>query len=141
MVKTSCGFVIKNIDGKILIAHPTNDFAGEGIWVLPKGEMEDGEDEFGCAYREVFEETNLDLKNIKGKITPIESFSDTKIMFLFEAEEDLSVYKIKCNSLVELYSGFEPFYEMDGFKWVSVKNSLKYLSEREQKLVNKSLLS
>ncbi len=144
-MEKSCGVIIKNVDGDILIAHPTNDFSGENIWVFPKGGIDVGESEKECALREVWEETDLKLENIKGKLSHlVEIVTERKIyvMFLFESEVDLKKYKLKCNSIVEGYEDFEygePVYEMDSYKWLSPQKCLKYLNSRERKIVEEKL--
>jgi 8-oxo-dGTP pyrophosphatase MutT (NUDIX family) len=148
-MKKSCGFIIKNIDGKVLITHPTNDYSGEGIWEFPKGNIEDGETELECALREVLEETNLKLSNIKGKITKISEIiahNRIYVLFLFESEENLKKYDIKCNSFVDFdefdeFDEIEPFPENDDFKWVSFKNCLNYLSPIEQEVIKNNFIS
>ena len=41
-----------------------------GDWSFPKGKVEAGESEISCAFREVLEETNIKIKNIKfGAVT------------------------------------------------------------------------
>ena len=135
----SCGFLIQNIDGKVLIVHPTNDFCGEGIWCFPKGELEFGESHLDCALREVYEETNIKLNELKGEISYLGDSLRTNtfgkirkvILYHFKSNEDLSLCDIKCNSLVD----GEDFYENDDFKWVTITDSLKYLSVREQNMI------
>lgn len=135
----SCGFVIQNIDGKILIVHPTNDYSGEGIWVFPKGMMENDETYLETAYREVYEETNLNLLEIDGDITPFDishSYYRTIHLYLFRSKVDLYQYQIYCNSLVE--NDNDSFYENDDFKFVTIDESLNFLSEREKKIIIKN---
>ncbi len=141
----SCGFVIINVDKKVLICHPTNDYSGDGIWDLPKGRKDEGETELECALREVYEETNLNLQEIKGDISLLsstESNGKKIVLYMFKALEDLSKYEIRCNSLVD--GDFEPwetpYYEIDEYKWVTINNSLNYLCEREQEVMEKNFI-
>ncbi len=142
-MEISCGFVILNVDETVLIAHPTNDYAGRGVWTFPKGCLENTETRLECALREVKEETNLDLKVIKGKISYLgNSIKNNRevALYLFKAFEDITKYEIKCNSLVDC-GGDDDFFEMDDFKWVSIEDSLNYLSIREQYMVEEHLIS
>lgn len=143
----SCGFIIINTDGKMLIAHPTNDFSGAGIWTFPKGHIEYGENQIECALREVYEETNLDLNKIKGNksfLCKTENVNRTVVYFLFKSQEDLTKLNIKCNSLVDCdYDDNDihiPIYENDDFKWVDIYESLDYLSDREGRVVIEQFL-
>ena len=135
-MEISCGFLIQNTDGKILITHPTNDFCGYGIWTLPKGLIEENETFLECALREVYEETNLKLTDLQGEISYLgNSIRNNRevVLFHFKASEDLSLKKIRCNSIVE----GEDFYENDEFKWVSILECYGYLSLREQNMISK----
>jgi 8-oxo-dGTP diphosphatase len=56
--------VIVHKDGKILLGQRKNAH-GSGTWAFPGGHLEYQETIEACARREVFEETNLVVKNIK----------------------------------------------------------------------------
>lgn len=61
--KIGCGvFVIKG--NKILLGKRKTDH-GNGQWASPGGHLEHGEEPEECARREVFEETGLQIKNIR----------------------------------------------------------------------------
>ncbi len=52
--RTACrGIVLR--EGKLLLSHET----GSGLWMIPGGGMEPGEDEASCCVREVAEETGF----------------------------------------------------------------------------------
>ncbi len=51
-------------DGKILMGHRMGAHGGN-TWAPPGGKLDFGEDVASCARREVFEETNLKIKNIR----------------------------------------------------------------------------
>ena len=52
--RTACrGIVLR--EGKLLLSHET----GSGLWMIPGGGLEPGEDEAACCVREVLEETGL----------------------------------------------------------------------------------
>lgn len=145
MMEISCGFVILNNDNTVLIAHPTNDFMGQGIWTFPKGCIERGETHIDCAFREVYEETNLKLNKLDGEIKHLcSSKSDYRevILYLFKSNINLKKRKIRCNSFVTNgYYENNPIPEMDEYKWLSPKESLNYLSIREQIIVEKHILN
>lgn len=52
---------------KILLCHPTNS-AWENSYSIPKGLLEDGEDDISAAIRETFEETGLNLSKLRGRL-------------------------------------------------------------------------
>ena len=62
--ETSCGAIVYRDDLKqrrFLVIHQV-----QGHWTFPKGHMEQGEDEFMTAKREVFEETNVKIQLLPG---------------------------------------------------------------------------
>lgn len=56
--------VIVRKDGKVLFAERLKD-PGKNLWHFPGGNIEIGETIENCAAREVKEETNADVKNVK----------------------------------------------------------------------------
>lgn len=65
IVKNVVGAIILNEKNKVLImSRKTDDFMG-GIDELPSGNMEQGENIYDSLIREVKEETNLDVVNVK----------------------------------------------------------------------------
>ena len=68
IVKNVVGAIILNEKNKVLImSRKTDDFMG-GIDELPSGNMEQGENIYDSLIREVKEETNLDIVNLKSYI-------------------------------------------------------------------------
>ena len=68
IVKNVVGAIILNEKNKVLIvSRKTDDFMG-GIDELPSGNMEQGENIYDSLIREVKEETNLDIVNVKSYI-------------------------------------------------------------------------
>ena len=55
--RTACrGIVLR--EGKLLLSHET----GSGLWMIPGGGLEPGEDEASCCVREVLEETGYRIE-------------------------------------------------------------------------------
>ena len=68
IVKNVVGAIILNEKSQVLImSRKTDDFMG-GIDELPSGNMEQGENIYDALVREVKEETNLDVVNVKSYI-------------------------------------------------------------------------
>ena len=68
IIKNVVGAIIFNEKNQILImSRKTDDFMG-GIDELPSGNMEQGENIYDSLIREVKEETNLDVVNVKSYI-------------------------------------------------------------------------
>ena len=68
IIKNVVGAIILNEKNKVLImSRKTDDFMG-GIDELPSGNMKQGENIYEALVREVKEETNLDVVNVKSYI-------------------------------------------------------------------------
>ena len=109
-------------------------------WEFPKGGIDKNETEIDTAKREVKEETNLKIKNIKmhnvrGKYKYPHQFPDRKGII----GQTYSLYS------TEVFSGKVKFdkHEHCGFQWLEYKQALKTLSKNDQKMclgiVNKRL--
>jgi 8-oxo-dGTP diphosphatase len=61
--------LIENEDGEFLMLKKSSDYDWMAEkWEQPKGKIEDGEDRFDAAKREVKEETDLDLESVEDLI-------------------------------------------------------------------------
>lgn len=138
MILTAGMFIIRR-DGKLLICHPTNH--SKNFYSIPKGIVDSGELPFDSAYRETFEETNIDLKMVDRydlfELKP--SIYKTKLKtlhpFLFIEREDSKFdwnsIEIKCNSNVSIEIGGFP--EVDEFRWVTLEEAITLLHEAQRK--------
>jgi ADP-ribose pyrophosphatase YjhB (NUDIX family) len=70
-MKKSAGIAVV-CQGKILLCHPTNA-PQKNSYSIPKGLIEDGEDELEAAIRETKEEVGIDLSALKGRIEKYET--------------------------------------------------------------------
>jgi len=127
----AAGIFIVRKDGRLLVCHPTNH--SPNVWSIPKGKVEDGETNIQAAIRETYEETNLYLSGTSEfDIYELEGVKYTHgkkrlLPFLF-LENDSSLINwvelnknIMCNSNVPEDRG--GFLEMDGYKWVEIKEA------------------
>ena len=123
---TAAGVFIVRKDGKLLICHPTNH--AENFFSIPKGKVEKGETFVEAAFRETYEETNLDLRGNDNFYTfglsKVTYSHKKKVLHPFlcvEVEDstfDWGSVEIKCNSNVPKDRGGFP--EMDGYRWVTL---------------------
>lgn len=134
------GFFIFDVDGKLLITHPTGEASGPNIWSIPKGKKEVGETDLDAAYREVKEETSLDLKAMKGNVTKIgmstytSSYGPVKnlMMFAFRATEPINgKHNVVCTSM---YNG-KP--ENDQNKWATREEAMQLLAPYQREVLSK----
>lgn len=149
MLKNSCGVIIINTDGKVLICKPT----GNENYSFPKGMSEDGETFFQTAIREVYEETNLYLYNGEKPIIDngvlIEGiFSDNYFsinnkyknihLYTFHSFVQIDNSMIKCNSYFQDKNGNNlPENELSIF--VDIEYALTKLSKVQAFLLKQNL--
>jgi 8-oxo-dGTP pyrophosphatase MutT (NUDIX family) len=127
------GLFIVRKDKKLLVCHPTNH--KPDFYSIPKGKVEEGEIFLEAAFRETYEETNLDLNGSTDfTIYPLQSVNYNhrkKILYPFLVYEnknskfDWDSVELKCNSNVPEDRGGFP--EMDEFKWVSLDEARELL--------------
>ncbi|TPN76175.1 NUDIX domain-containing protein [Mesorhizobium sp. CU2] len=84
---------------EFLLVHPGGPFwarKDEGAWSIPKGLIEDGEDEFEAGRREAEEELGV---RINGDFRPVGSYRQAggKIVIAWSVEADLDAGAIKSN--------------------------------------------
>lgn len=136
MIHTAGLFLMRK-DNRFLIGHPTNN--KPNLWGIPKGQLDENEVPLEAAFREMFEETNLNLKgDINFDIYPLKEKlykNNKKILhpfLLVEKKESTIIWddlEIKCNSKVAPEIG--DFYEMDDFKWITLDDARLILHQTQ----------
>lgn len=111
-MQTSSGVIVTN-GPLVLLGHSTNNLH----WDIPKGKVDEGEENIEAAKRELFEETGIEVN--------LNNLEHIALMeYLPKKNLDLYLYKLKnlpdlstivCHSMVE---GENPFPEMDKFQYV-----------------------
>ena len=141
----AAGLFIIRKDKKLLICHPTNH--AEDFYSIPKGKVEENETFLEGAFRETYEETNLNLKDSnKFTVYPLQSVNYThkrKILYPFVCLENFDskiewdAVELKCNSDVEDARGNFP--EMDGYKWVTLEEARPLLHNTQAACIDRIL--
>ncbi|SFJ15903.1 Predicted NTP pyrophosphohydrolase, NUDIX family [Paraburkholderia megapolitana] len=135
----SCGVVLLDPDGRVLLAHATDT----SHWDIPKGHGEEGEVPHVTALRELVEETGivLDVERLKdlGRFV----YRRDKDLHLFGArardhELDLSV--CVCTSMFPRRSDGTMIPEMDAYRWVAHDEVERYASRSLTRLFQTTLL-
>ena len=86
-------------DFEILLAHPGGPFWAKkdaGVWTIPKGLVECGDDIVAAARREFSEETNLVAKGDLIELAPVRQKSG-KLLHAFALEEDFDLNAFTSN--------------------------------------------
>jgi predicted NUDIX family NTP pyrophosphohydrolase len=80
-----------------LLVHPGGPLwarRDEGAWMIPKGEVDEGEEPLACALREFEEETGLSAPGPFAPLTPIRQKGGKQVLcWLTEADLDLSGFR------------------------------------------------
>ena len=124
--ETSCGILIQS-GNKFLVCLPSY----HSKWSIPKGHQEEGESQVETAFREVKEETGIDLHHVPSSvgftmkyIGSYELSNKTVVVFhIKERDGYFQTLPLHCDSyFTDKVCGKVP--EMIAFKWVT-KNELK----------------
>lgn len=129
-MKRSAGLLLhRTRDGvlEVLLGHPGGPYFArkdDGVWTIPKGEVDPGEDELAAAHREFAEEIGTAPPD--GEPVPLGETlqSNGKVAVVWALAGDLDVTTIECN-LFELEwpprSGrVQQFPELDRAAWFDV---------------------
>ncbi len=136
----AAGLFLIRKDNKFLVGHPTRHKAT--FWSIPKGKVEEGEENILAAVRETQEECNVDVSNwsVVHNLEPVKYTKTKKILYpfvLFERQNvfDFDKFELKCNSFVPEDKGGFP--EMDDFKWVTIEEGRSLLHETQVACLDK----
>jgi predicted NUDIX family NTP pyrophosphohydrolase len=105
MPKESAGLLMyRTRDGKVefLLAHPGGPFwlqKDDGVWTVPKGELEPGEDPLAAARREFEEELGFKPHGTFVALTPVKQKSG-KVVRAWAFEGDWDPSRIRSNTCV-----------------------------------------
>jgi len=127
VAKTSAGLLLYRggSDGlEVLLVHPGGPFwahKDEGVWSIPKGEFEPGEDPLAAAQREFTEETGFTAAGDFTPLTPLKQPSG-KIVHAWAVQGDADPARVHSNTFV--FKGRE-YPEVDRAAWFDVAEARK----------------
>jgi predicted NUDIX family NTP pyrophosphohydrolase len=143
--QTSSAVIIYDPVKQVILAeHPTgrkwhNDDGtpSTGVFSLPKGLVEEGEDPVETAIREIKEETDIDLElkrlHYLGKYKYIK-YKDLEMFFYPIKEDEIDIKKCKCNSFFDGPKG-KKLPEVNGFCFLHIERDLHFFFGSQQTLI------
>jgi predicted NUDIX family NTP pyrophosphohydrolase len=134
MSKKSAGILLfRQPQGEleVLLIHPGGPIHAskdEGVWSIPKGEVEEGEDLLAAAQREFTEETGFSVEGDFIPLTPIRQPSG-KIVYVWAVQGDVDPALLKSNLFTIEWppksQRHRQFPEADRASWFSIPEATK----------------
>ncbi|QGZ42466.1 NUDIX domain-containing protein [Pseudoduganella flava] len=118
LLDTSCGTLIVNGAGQLLLCHVT----GTRNWDIPKGLQDPGETPLQAARRELFEEAGLEFAPEHFSDLGVFDYRRDKRLHLFRVDvgdELCSLDHLSCTSFFPHRVTGAATPEVDGFRWAS----------------------
>ncbi|MBV8259987.1 MAG: NUDIX hydrolase [Paraburkholderia sp.] len=134
----SCGIVLLDPEGRVLLAHAT----GTNHWDIPKGQGDPGETELQSARREMAEETGIVL--VASRLVDLGRFAyrRDKDLHLFAARaapDELDLSRCVCVSLFPRREDGVMIPEMDAWRWTVPAEVERYASRSLTRLFDTAL--
>jgi len=128
---------------EVLLVHPGGPYwhkRDEGVWSIPKGEMDEGEDAEFAARREFMEEIGV---AILGSLDPLGEIRQRggKLVIAFAVEGDVDVRTIKSNTFEIEWppkgGRMQSFPEIDRAEWVDLPAAHAKILEGQRPLLDR----
>lgn len=136
-MKTSCGVIIINEFGEILLGHST----GNRFYDIPKGGLEEGEGFIDCARRECIEETGLSFHPDQLDDLGLFPYNSVKQLYLFMVlvqKEKVKFADLSCKTFFKDSLGrYHP--EFDSYLWAPVRDLDVCCTANLSKVLNTAL--
>jgi putative (di)nucleoside polyphosphate hydrolase len=123
----SCGLIVFNEIGEILIGHQT----GKSYWDLPKGLIEEGEAPINCALREAFEEFGISFSKDRLLDLGQRAYYEGKDLHPFAVQSNSKETEIdacRCISSFLQEETRQMVLEVDAFAWGAVADLMGLLT-------------
>ncbi len=137
MTKTSAGLLLcrHGRDGlEVFLVHPGGPFwahKDDGVWSIPKGEFEPGEDPLAAAQREFTEETGFTASGDFVPLTPLRQPSG-KVVHAWAVEGDCDPALVRSNTFE--FKGRE-YPEIDRAAWFGLAEARKKILRGQVKFL------
>ena len=127
---------------EVFLVHPGGPFwknKDEGVWSIPKGELNEHEESLPAAIREFFEETGVLLSGEFIPLNPVRLKSGKKV-FAWALEKDIDAENILSNNFEIEWppkSGkMQSFPEVDRGEWFTVAQAKKKINDMQVAFIN-----
>jgi predicted NUDIX family NTP pyrophosphohydrolase len=127
---------------EVFLVHPGGPFwknKDEGVWSIPKGELNEHEESLPAAIREFFEETGVLLSGEFIPLNPVRLKSGKKV-FAWALEKDIDAENILSNNFEIEWppkSGkMQSFPEVDRGEWFTVAQAKKKINDVQVAFIN-----
>jgi predicted NUDIX family NTP pyrophosphohydrolase len=149
VAKRSAGILLYRLRGggpEVLLVHPGGPFWARrdaGVWSIPKGEYEDGDDPLACALREFEEETGSTLT--PGELVELDDVKQKggKVVTAWTAEGDLDADAVRSNTFTMEWpprSGrTAEFPEVDRAGWFGIDEAREKLNPAQAAFLDRLL--
>ncbi|SFP41998.1 NUDIX hydrolase [Ralstonia sp. NFACC01] len=137
-IALSCGLVLLNEDGDVLLAHATET----RHWDIPKGAPDPGEDHRDTALRETREETGLVLDShalIELGRFPYRRDKELHLFATRVRRAEVALNTLTCTSMFNSYHSGRLIPEMDAYRWATADEVPKYASQSLTRLFAQTL--
>ena len=144
MTKHSAGLLLYRFREGVLevfLVHPGGPFWEKkdlGVWSIPKGEIDKGEDPLDAARREFEEETGFRPEGIFRELTPVRQRSG-KIVHAWAVEGDCDAAAIQSNTFTlqwpPHWGSQQEFPEVDRAGWFSVDRAKEKILDGQRGLL------
>jgi predicted NUDIX family NTP pyrophosphohydrolase len=149
MSKKSAGILLYRIKNKmleVLLVHPGGPFwikKDAGAWTIPKGELNENEEPFDAAMREMKEETGIILKGNFIELTPVKQ-KGGKLVYAWAKEQDVDLSDIKSNEFEMEWppkSGKKKLFpEIDKADWFDLKTAKEKMNAGQLPLIEELII-
>lgn len=126
---------------QVFLAHPGGPFwaaKDEGVWTIPKGLVEEEEDELACAIREFEEETSIRLDGPFAGLGTIKQKSG-KVVHAWACEGDADPRAVKSNTVKVVWppkSGqWITVPEVDRCEWFDPETAMRKINPAQAELI------
>jgi predicted NUDIX family NTP pyrophosphohydrolase len=149
MPKTSAGILLYRRKYGVLqvfLVHPGGPFFAKkdaGVWSIPKGELDEGEDPLVAARREFAEETGCSPEGQFHPLAPVTQ-KGGKVVLAWSIEGECDAHAVRSNTFTMEWpprSGrMQEFPEVDRAEWYTIEDARKKINPAQAAMLDELIL-